>query len=74
MSKIIGEQKYGNGTRKVLRCACGDRLVLSSFTNTCDGCGADYNMQGDRLADRRFWGEETGETAADIMMGNPFDE
>lgn len=48
---------------------CRTKLALNDFTNTCSKCGADYNSGGSRLVDRRFWGEETGESAADIMMG-----
>jgi hypothetical protein len=44
---------------------CGDEVVLSEFTNTC-GCGTDYNMSGQMLAPREQWGEETGESVADI--------
>lgn len=50
-----------------LRCDCGVILKLWSFTNTCEDCGADYNHVGQRLAPREQWGEETGETAADII-------
>lgn len=39
---------------------CGKEVHLDQFTNTCE-CGADYNMSGQRLADRSQWGEETGE-------------
>jgi hypothetical protein len=48
-------------------CDCGSEVYLDRFTNTCCGCGADYNMSGDELAPREQWGEETGETAADIL-------
>ena len=41
-------------------------MTCSGFTNTCL-CGADYNMSGQRLAPRSQWGEETGETADDIL-------
>lgn len=40
---------------------CNTKVELNSFTNTCEHCGADYNMSGQRLADRECWGEETGE-------------
>ena len=50
----------------VLECDCGAEVSLHGFTNTCE-CGADYNMSGQRLAPREFWGEETGETASDIL-------
>lgn len=50
----------------VIRCRCGEPLELDDpMTNTCN-CGAEYNGAGQRLAPREQWGEETGETAADI--------
>lgn len=55
----------------VIRCeVCGNEVPLAYFTNTCDECETDYNMFGSRLAPRRYWGEETGETASDILNGN----
>lgn len=45
---------------------CGEVVPLEGFTNTCE-CGADYNWEGRLLAPREDWGEETGETAADII-------
>jgi hypothetical protein len=48
-------------------CDCGAEVVFKGFTNTCK-CGADYNMGGQLLALRALWGEETNETAADILM------
>lgn len=44
----------------VIRC-CGSDVACDDFTNTCSHCGADYNFNGDRLAPRSEWGEETGE-------------
>lgn len=44
----------------VVECECGEEVECHSFTNTCD-CGRDYNFNGDLLAPRKFWGEETGE-------------
>jgi hypothetical protein len=52
---------------KIITCGCGRELACSGFTNTCD-CGADYNWAGQRLAARSQWGEDTGETAGDILM------
>lgn len=49
------------------RCTCGRKVVLYGFTNTCD-CGCDYNSAGQLLASRDQWGEETGESLADIMQ------
>ncbi len=48
------------------RCNCGAEVYLDGFTNTCD-CGRDYNMSGQELAPREQWGEETGESYADIV-------
>ena len=56
-----------------IRCdVCGSEVVLSGFTNTCDNCLTndvivDYGLSGQRLAPREQWGEETGETYADIV-------
>ena len=49
------------------RCHCGETVVLDGFTNTCACCGADYNYTGQELAPREQWGEETGESLADIL-------
>ena len=57
----------------IIRCHCGAEVELCSFTNTCE-CGADFNMEGALLADRSQWGEETGETAVDILMGGSDDD
>jgi hypothetical protein len=51
----------------VARCNCGEPVCLEDFTNTCIVCGRDYNIQGDSLASRSQWGEETGETAAQLL-------
>ncbi len=51
---------------KIIVC-CGQELCCSGFTNTCPVCGTDYNWAGQRLAPRSQWGEETGESAADIL-------
>jgi hypothetical protein len=45
---------------------CDAEVELSGFTNTCE-CGADYNSSGQALAPREQWGEETGESLADIL-------
>ena len=46
---------------------CGEWLSCAGFTNTCDNCHTDYNMSGQELAPREQWGEETGESVADIL-------
>jgi hypothetical protein len=55
-------QHYTRGCRvhAIGRCDCGREVVLNSFTNSCP-CGADYNWDGQALACRSQWGEETGE-------------
>lgn len=58
----------------MVKCDCGEEIMCHGFTSTCE-CGADYNMSGQRLAPREQWGEETGETYADITgPGDPFDD
>jgi hypothetical protein len=53
----------------IIRCDCKREVVCDHhFTNSCE-CGADYDSSGNRLAPREFWGEETGETYADIVSG-----
>ena len=65
--------EYRNHPSYVLiRCDCGDLVRCQGFTNTCDRCGADYNWNGDRLADRQFWGEETRETDLDLLSVDRF--
>lgn len=51
---------------RTITCHCGATVLCSDFTNTCS-CGRDYNWSGMLLAPRSCWGEETGETAADIL-------
>lgn len=48
-------------------CQCGERVALDSFTCTCPGCGRDYNSSGQLLAPRSQWGDDTGESVADIL-------
>ena len=51
---------------------CGKTITINTgaFTNPCenDFCDADYNWSGQLLAPRSQWGEETGESAFEIMM------
>lgn len=55
--------------RAIIKCrGCKNGEVsLANFTNTCGDCGADYNMSGQRLSPRQFWGEETGEHPNDCV-------
>jgi hypothetical protein len=58
--ELVKETGGRGRVRTVVNC-CGEDLVCSAFTNTCDQCEADYGMNGDRLAPRSQWGSETGE-------------
>ena len=51
---------------KKIICHCGQEIICSGFTNTCD-CGSDYNWNGDLLASHECWGEEAGESISDIL-------
>lgn len=70
-SKVIdrGVQKYEHHYWEpaIGECTCGCQVELYGFTNTCDDCERDYNMSGQELAPRSQWGEETGESLADIL-------
>lgn len=53
-------------TRLVVRCDCGLKVYCTGDINPCE-CARDYNLSGQVMAPRSHWGEETGETAADIL-------
>ena len=65
--KILKHRDQETHEPAVGQCDCGQAVELSSFTNTCDRCGADYNSFGQRLAPREQWGEETGEYPSDCI-------
>jgi hypothetical protein len=72
--KIISERKRDERGRIVEHAVgecnrCRRPVELAGFTNTCD-CGVEYNGSGQELASREFWGEETGESVADILMAD----
>ena len=52
---------------KEIKCECGHSLQLWAFTNTCNVCGSDYTRDGQLLAPRSQWGEETGESLEEIL-------
>lgn len=64
---MIPIERWQKGSTEV-QC-CGELVSCHNFTNTCHNCGADFNMSGQQLAPREQWGEETGETASDILIG-----
>ena len=52
---------------RVIQCDCRREVELDdAWLNTCE-CGRDYSGNGDLLAPRSQWGEETGESLADII-------
>jgi hypothetical protein len=51
----------------IIECHCGNEVHCESFTNECYKCHRDYSSSGQLLAPRSQWGEETGESAADIL-------
>ena len=60
--RYIHKNEWSYVEPAAIRCeVCRVDVELDRFTNTCDGCGSDYNMSGHRLAPREQWGEETGE-------------
>jgi len=73
-------QPDGSETREkipgLVRCNCGSRVeIWDCWLNTCDLCGKDYDGNGNQLAPRSQWGEETGEHYTDIVdMREPWDD
>ena len=63
----IKRYSYRQKSSAIGRCDCGEEVDLYGFTNTCYGCGSDYNSAGQLLAPREQWGEETGETLDEIL-------
>ena len=67
--RVTEEWVDGPRTFTVVDCKCGQEVpCYSTWANTCDGCGLEYNMGGQSLAPRERWGEETGETDLDFYM------
>lgn len=50
-----------------VRCKCNRSVTCSGFTTTCD-CGCEYNWNGELLAARSEWGEETNEFYCDKII------
>jgi len=47
---------------------CGTEITLhSSWANSCDKCGVEYNGSGQQLAPRSQWFEDTNECEADVL-------
>ena len=59
------------GCPQCAKCKCGNEIPSDGPGRDfhCDCCGLEFNSSGQQLADRRQWGEETGETAMDYYAG-----
>lgn len=75
ISPRVEDYSYDHWDNAAIKCVrCDEEVVLHGFTNTCLTCKTrgittDYNLSGQLLAPRSQWGEETGETYADIVRG-----
>jgi|MudIll2142460700_1097286.scaffolds.fasta_scaffold01173_4 DNA-directed RNA polymerase subunit RPC12/RpoP len=66
-----GDERQG---WRVIRCDCGRKLEAPLGGDFhCEHCHREYNAFGQHLAPRELWGEETGETLADILGPAPRD-
>ena len=65
----IQETQHSYRAPGTIRCdRCNKQVeIADSWLNTCEHCGADYDGSGNMLAPRSQWGEETGESLADIL-------
>jgi hypothetical protein len=71
LDRGIERREYSYREPGVIRCDCGGEVELyMAMTNTCDTCGADYNLSGQRLAPREQWGWDTGESVSDILLAD----
>lgn len=70
--KCSGTVDYWNDARTdVIHKPCDAEVVLNMvMTNTCDKCGADYSVSGQRLAPRSQWGWDTGESLDEILSAD----
>ena len=64
----------GQGGRRLPRytCRCGAKSIGPAWFGEdfqCARCSTEYNSAGQALAPRAQWGEETGETYADLCVG-----
>lgn len=78
--KFTQEKDRDKNQPGIARCACGRTLEFWDSSDVYCDCGRDYNGSGQLLAPREQWGEETGESPADIARWfsgagpNPLDD
>lgn len=71
LSFVEDSQNPGKVLR-LLSCDCGTQFIIADYwEDQCPGCRQLYNGAGQKLVPAQYWGEETGETLADIY--NPID-
>ena len=69
MAKInfVEDPKQPGRVLRLLTCDCGTKFIIWDwFEEQCPNCRQLYNGAGQKLAPKQCWGEETGETLADI--------
>lgn len=67
LPRTVRHLKWSYVVPAVGRCDCGELVQLDLAHNECEHCHRWYNSFGQRLVHPSLWGEETGETAADIL-------
>jgi hypothetical protein len=58
----------------MIECVDCQRVVILAYDAVHCECGRYYNLSGQALSDPSNWGEETGETAADILGPGGYDD
>ena len=66
---VIREYRWNRLLPRIGKCVCGEEVCLTGYPNDCE-CGRDYDIQGNLLAPRSQWGEETGESIGDILQAD----
>ena len=67
IDKGIERREHSYVEPAIIACVdCGKKVTLDHDAARCS-CGRYYNLSGQPLSDPSNWGEETGETATDIL-------
>lgn len=70
--EIFEDPDFEGKVLRVLHCPCGTNFeILDWFMDDCPSCGQLYNGAGQALRPMDQWGEETGESLADIFDQDP---
>jgi len=66
--KIYEDPDRPGRALRIIKCDCGANFeVIDWFMESCPKCNQMYNGAGQKLAPMSQWGEETGESLADII-------